>query len=307
LIVHRKRDYWIVVLTARSGESVPSVSPIVVREMVGPNVPVYFLKRKFAVYLGGLLPPGMHVQGGAIRVYRLNVRGDQWDHPLLRDPSGEYGQDILEELGAIFTPRAAGLPELSPEQRVLVLEHELKRAGQAHARELGVLRARYEACVLGTRGEEASPSRWLRRENKRLGRRVEHEMRLLIEAQWASFLPRDARRRYPLRSYRMASRFLSDVAEGVGKVSMDRVAWVCSLVIARFEPTRLGFESGPLKPSPKTPQLTREDGASAWWCDLRRQSTPGRAPRVIYWSHPEGVVELIGLGYPKDEAIEQRG
>jgi hypothetical protein len=275
--------------------------------MVGPSVPVYFLKRKFAVHLGGLLPQGMHVQGGAIRVYRLNVGGDQWDHPLLRDPSGEYGPDIFDKLGVIFTPRAAGVPELSAEQRVLVLQHELKRVGQANARELRVLRARYEACVLGTHKEEASPRRWLRQASKRVSRRVEAEMRLLIEAQWASFLPREVRLRYPLRSYRMASRFLSDVAEGVGKVPMDRVAWVCSLVIARFGPSRLGFESGPLKPSPDAPQLTRESGASAWWCDLRWRSSPGRAPRVIYWSHPEGAVELIGVGYPKDDAIGRRG
>lgn len=307
LILHRKRDYWIVALTARPGESAPSVSPIAVRELVGPNVLVYFLKRKCAVHLAGLLPPGMHVQGGAIRVYRLGVGGDQGDHPLLRDPSGEYGHDILDRLGAIFTSKVAGVPELSLEERVLVLEHELKRVGRAHARELGVLRARYEACVLGEHREAASPRRWLRRANKRLSRQLECEMRSLIEAQWAAFLPRDTRRRYPLRNYSMAPRFLSDVAEGVGKLPMDRVAWVCSLVIAGFELNRLGFESGPLKPSPEAPQLTREAGSGAWWCDLRRRSSAGHAPRVMYWAHPEGIVELIGLGYPKDLASRQRG
>jgi hypothetical protein len=59
-IRHRKRAYWIMVLTARSGESSPSLSPIAVRGIVGPNVPVYFLKRRFATHLSSLLPEGAY-------------------------------------------------------------------------------------------------------------------------------------------------------------------------------------------------------------------------------------------------------
>jgi hypothetical protein len=42
----------------RPGKSSPSLSPIAVRGIVGPNVPVYFLKRRFATRLSALLPEG---------------------------------------------------------------------------------------------------------------------------------------------------------------------------------------------------------------------------------------------------------
>ncbi len=301
-ILHRKRDYWIVVLTARQRESVPSLSPMAVREVVGPNVPLYFLRRRLAIHLRALLPPGLDVQGGAIRIYRLGARSDPWAHPRLRDPSGEHGQDVLDKLGEIFTPKVAGVPELSPEQRLVVLEHELKRAGKEHARELGALRSRYEARVLDApRPERASrhwPGRWSTRHRAR--RNLESEMRLLIAAQWASFLPSHARARYQLRAYTMTPGFLNDLARGIGKVPLDRVALVCSLVICQFEPRRAGFEAGPLRPAPDVSQLTREDGASAWWCNLRRRSHPVHGARVVYWTHPQGACELVALGYAKD-------
>ena len=109
-ILHRKRDYWIVVLTARQRESVPSVSPMAVREVVGADVPLYFLRRRLAIHLRALLPPGLDVQGGAIRVYRLGARSDPWAHPRMRDRAGEHGQDVLDKLGEIFTPKVAGVP-----------------------------------------------------------------------------------------------------------------------------------------------------------------------------------------------------
>jgi|GEM_PF-6643829 hypothetical protein len=305
-IWHRERDYWIVVLTARPGESVPSLSPIAVRELVGADVPVYFLKRRFAVHLESLLPPKMHVHAGAVRIYRPGVTDDPWDHPLLRDPSGEYGQGTLERLGAIFTPKVGVVPELSAEQRVLALEHERSHAAKTHARELSVLRARYEACALGKHEDRATRG-WPWWGKERARHDLGCEMRLLIEAQWAAFLPSHARHRHPICSYGMTPRFLSDVAQGVGKVPMDRVAWVCSLVICQFDVRRVGLESGPLKPSRDAQHLTGEGGASVRWCNLRRRSQPGRAPRVVYWAHLDDVFELVGLGYPNDEAIGHHG
>ncbi|MGO9763271.1 MAG: hypothetical protein ACLP1Q_18615, partial [Solirubrobacteraceae bacterium] len=116
-IMHRKRDFWIVVLTARRLESAPSLPPMSVREIIGPDVPLVFLKSLLATHLASLLPPKTHVYGGALRVYRPGVTEDPWGHPLLYDPSGEYGEEILDWLGRIFTPSVARPPKLSPEQR----------------------------------------------------------------------------------------------------------------------------------------------------------------------------------------------
>ena len=274
------------------------------REIVGSNVPLYFLGRRLAIHLSSLLPPGLDVQGGAIRVYRLGARSDPWAHPRLRDRSGEYGQDVLDKLGEIFTPKVALMPELSPDQRLVVLGHELKRVGQEHARELGALRSRYEARVLDVLRDERSSGRWPGRRWTRNRRRrdLESEMRLLIAAQWASFLPSYARGRYQLHGYTMTPEFLDDIARRVGKVPLDRVALVCSLVACGFESRRAGFKAGPLRPTPDASQLTREDGGSAWWCNLHRRSHPVHGARVIYWVGPQGACEFVALGYAKDTA-----
>jgi hypothetical protein len=42
-ILHRKRDYPIVCLTAQRGRTSPALPPVAVREIVGPGIPIYFL------------------------------------------------------------------------------------------------------------------------------------------------------------------------------------------------------------------------------------------------------------------------
>ncbi|MGO9322744.1 MAG: hypothetical protein ACLQBY_18335 [Solirubrobacteraceae bacterium] len=302
-ILHRKRDFWIVVLTARRLEAMPAVPPMVVREIVGANVPIIFLKSHLATHLSTLLPPKTHVYGGALRVYRPGVTDDPWGHPLLYDPSGEYGEEILDWLGRIFTPSVARPPKLAPEQRLVVLEYEVKRITQARARELRVLRARYEAWVLGEpNGEKSTGLRpLLPWRSKRQDSKLADEMRRLIVAQWASYLPAHEQTRHPLRDYRMTSEFLNDVRTRFGGVPTDRVAWVCSLVICRLDVRLAGLAAGPLRPSSDAPQLTREDGARGWWCNLDRSPTT-RSPRVVYWSCPDGTIDLRALGYPPKDA-----
>jgi hypothetical protein len=300
-ILHRKRDFWIVVLTARGLEPMPAAPPILVREIVGPNVPIIFLKSNLATRLSKFLPPKTHVYGGALRVYRPGVTDDPWGHPVLYDPSGEYGQEILDRLARIFTPSVTRPPNLSPEESVLVLEHEVTRNTKARVRELVVLRARYEAHVLGEPDGEKSEGRRPRLgwRPRRHSRQLSEEMRRLIAAQWAGYLPAREQTRYPLRDYRMTPQFLSDVRSRVGRVPIDRVAWVCALAICRFDVRLAGLAGGPLRPSPDAPQLTGEDGSKAWWCNLRR-SPAARSPRVVYWAYPGDTIELRGLGYPTD-------
>jgi hypothetical protein len=181
---------------------------------------------------------------------------------------------------------------------VLVLEHEVKRLIQARARELAVLRARYEAWVFGEHDRESAVRRpRLARRSRRPGV-LAQELRRLIAAQWGQ-LPGRERARYPLRDYEMTSRFLKDVRRGVGGVSIDRVAWVCSLVICRLDVSRVGLAAGALRASPGARQLTGRDGAEGWWCSLHRSPSADRG-RVVYWSFPDGVRELRGLGYPED-------
>jgi hypothetical protein len=294
-ILHRKRDFWIVVLTARRLETMPAVSPMVVREIVGPTVPVIFLRSLLATHLATLLPPKLLVYGGALRVYRPEVTEDPFGHPLLYDPTGEYGEEIVDWLGRIFTPSVTRPPKLTAEERVVVLEEELDRANRMREREVGPLRARYERLVLGAEpGRGSAP--W-----RRSGRQLGEELRGLIEAQWASWVPESERRTHPLRQYTVTGRFLEDVRGRVGDSTIDQVAWVCALVLCRFDTRRLGLGAGPLRPSPDGAQLTREDGARAWWCNLRR-GAKRTGPRIVYWAFDDGTAELLAVGFPKESS-----
>jgi anti-sigma factor RsiW len=143
------------------------------------------------------------------------------------------------------------------------------------------------------RGWPWRPRRFARRDGG-----LAEEMRQLIDAHWRR-LPRRERAAHPLRDYEMTSQFLDDVRSRVGRVPLDRMAWVCCLLICRFDVRVIGLAAGPLRPSSDAPQLTRKNGAQAWWCNLRTQS-PADGPRVVYWSGTEGTIELVALGYAKD-------
>lgn len=294
-LLHHKRDYWIVVLTARRLEEVPSIQPMAVREIIGPNVPLIFLRKWVASRLATLLPPRANVYGGALRVYRPGVGDDPYAHPLFYDETGDYGDNALDWLGKLFTPKVTGPPKLSPEQRIVTLESQLDRLTRARERELKVLRARYRVLVLGE--QEVATRRSLIPARPRGSDRLADEMRLLIRTQWESYLTPEKRTTYPLRDVAMSRQFLEDLKRGVGSVSLDRVAWVCALLLCRFDVRRTGIAAGPLRPSRDAPQLTRENGERAWWCNV----LPGSCgPRVVFWSDGHSNVELVAIGYPKD-------
>ena len=299
-ILQRKRDFWIVVLTARRLESMPAVSPIAAREIVGPNVPLVFLRSSLATHLSTLLPPKTHVYGGAVRVYRPGVTDDPWGHPLLYDPSGDYGGDILDWLGRIFTASAARPPTLSAEERILVLEGEVKRLAQARARELDVVRGRYEARVLGDGSSDPVGRRWYHNLPGfgAARRELSQEMQRLIAAHWR-YMPRHERVAHPMRHYTLTAQFLADVRSRVGRVPLDRIAWVCAIVVSGFDVGRVGLAAGPMRLVSDGPQLMRRDAATAWWCDLRRSPSTNN-PRIMYWCATDGSREFVALGYPKD-------
>lgn len=293
-IVHRKRDFWIVALTSRRGEVMPSVPPVAVRGIVGPGVPVVHLRSRLATYLETLLPAKLQVFGGALRVYRPGVFDDPFAHPLLFDETGEYGEDVLVWLGRLFTPTVSRPPQLSPAERVVVLEHALEKATRARRRETKILRRRYEALIAADRPRGlrlASPTR-------KPGR-MESELHQLISEQWASFVPASRRAEYPLRSYTVAPRFVADLHRGIRGVPLDEITRVCALVLCRFPVDAAGLALGELRASPDAPQISKPNGAKAWWCSLTRGESED-TPRVVWWLNRDGTVELVACGHPTE-------
>ncbi len=291
-IMHRKRDFWIVALTARRNEVMPSVPPMIVREIVGPNVPIVHLKSLLATHLQELLPPKLQVFGGALRVYRPGVIDDPFAHPLLFDETGEYGAEMLVWLGRLFTPSVAWPPELSAEDRVVALEHALARANAARRRETRILRRRYEALLALVRPRGL-------RVGKRKPDLMDSELRELIAEQWTSVVPAEERDSYRLRSYTVAPRFIADLHRGIPDVPLDEIARVCALALCRFPVKAFGLHRGKLRPSPEQPQMSKADGAKAWWCSLTRSDSSG-TPRIVWWANADGTVELVACGRLKE-------
>jgi hypothetical protein len=298
-IGHRRRDFWIVVITARRTQVTPSVSPTAVREIVGPDVPIVHLKSLLATHLQTLLPEKLQVYGGALRVYRPGVYDDPFANPLLYDPTGEYGEEILDWLGRIFTPTRARPPHLSPEQLILVLEHDLEQTKRARKRETKILRRRYAEALLALdrTSRRRPPFTWRRRPAPR----IEAEVRTLIEDQWASYLPTGDRKKRPLHGYTLTSRFLADVQHGVGDIPLDEIARVCALVLCRFDVRAAGLATGALRPAPGKPQLTKGEGSKAWWCSLTRDTE--RAPCLVWWRNPDGTTELVACGRLQETSL----
>jgi hypothetical protein len=301
-ITHRKRDFWIVVLTSRRWvdddppEVNPAVPPMVVREIVGPNTPIVHLKSRLATHLQTLLPPGLGVYGGALRIYRPGVFEDPFAHPLLYDATGEYGADILDWLGRLVTPSVTHPPSLSLEERVVTLEHALDQASRARRRETKILRRRYEQLIAADR-PPGIPWPWGRVRPDRM----ETELRELIAEQWASFIPRSQQDKYPLRPYTVTSRLIEDLRGGVADTAIDEVARVCALVVCGFSIKAAGISVGPLRPSPDAPQMTKKDGSNAWWCNFASGASES-APRLVWWKNRCGSVELVAAGRPKGES-----
>ncbi len=297
-IAHHKRDFWIVVITARRNQVTPSVSPTAVREIVGSNVPIVHLKSLLATHLQMLLPEKLQVYGGALRVYRPGVYDDPFANPLLYDPTGEYGEEILDWLGRIFTPTRARPPHLSPEQQVLVLEHDLEQTKRVRKRETKILRRRYAQALLAPDCPDRRPSPWRRR----AAPRIEAEIRTLIEEQWASYPPTYDRKKHPLRDYTLTSRFLADVHHGVGDVPLDEIARVCALVLCRWDVRATVLATGALRPAPGKPQLTRGEGSKAWWCSLTRDDS-NRSACLVWWRNPDGTAELVACGRLQETSL----
>jgi hypothetical protein len=133
VLLAEERELPVIGLTARTGESNPALPLCDVREIVGPEVPVYFIASQWLGYkLRELLAPGLYVSAGASRVWwpGLKRSSSPFDHPLIRD-AGPISRRWLA--AAIANPpsrrgmtvRDRWLKRV--EQRALQLEQHLRK------------------------------------------------------------------------------------------------------------------------------------------------------------------------------------
>lgn len=101
-VLSERRWYPIVGLTTRPRELRPSLDPARVRGIVGKTVPIYVIATAMTRPLERMLPKGLRVFGGAVRLWWPIPRLDPDSHPLIYDPSGQYGEASLRELQSQF-------------------------------------------------------------------------------------------------------------------------------------------------------------------------------------------------------------
>jgi hypothetical protein len=109
-IIRPDRRHPIVGLTCRAGKHDPALPVDRVRERVWPTVPIYVIEPRESRTLNGLLAEGLAAgdfgaYNGAARVWWPGVDADahpSW-HPLIYDPTREYGDGALERLAVEFT------------------------------------------------------------------------------------------------------------------------------------------------------------------------------------------------------------
>ncbi len=311
-----QRDYPIVCLTARPGERDPALSATAVREIVGPGVPIYFVRtRRLTRYLGSLLPPRFDVWDGATRVWWPGVSetSDPLEHPRIYDPSGRYGQDNLQRLAAEFATQTR--PELTLKQQLVLAERQrsqlaeraerLERVLASTRRELDeALRGISPAVDQTTQGNSAerpdAASDALRSEDpgEEIAEQpaanesdVEGMLYKLIWSAWVDICPPNERAEHPPRRFMISSELIRTIVQRRVDVPIERLAWVCAMVIGDRAIGHAGIDAHLYRGSEES---ERQDGSKAMRAALKRSAG---GPRLHYWSLPNGTIEFAQIGY----------
>jgi hypothetical protein len=312
------RDYPVVGLSCRPGESEPALPAERVREIVGPGVPAYVIEAQQARETRVLLPPRHGVFGGAARVWWPGVGedSDPLDHPLVFSHAGVYDERALEQLADEFKVRSAQPVRLTEGQRLLLHERlrvRTEKRNRELAEQLHVLqrecselerRALHAERRLGVRGQEVrsrtqtadggGASCITVAEERSAPSDLGERLHVLIVQQWTQTLrsPCDWAE-WPLVSYSFSDGFMTSLRRQTNP-PLGRIAWVCAMVACGLAPKLEGIAPRPLLAGRGGKQVVREDGAKGWRCNLRRNSHGGL--RLHYWAYSSGRIEFDVFG-----------
>jgi hypothetical protein len=195
-IASRDRGYPVITLTARPGERKPALSVKRIREIVGPDTPIYFLRSyDLALRLSHLLPRLMTFSGGAGRLWWPGVDKDSRpeDHPKFIALRGDAEDMVYEWLEGEFHPAPAlplTLEEVPPLVHVIRCHRRLRggrRVGITLISGMKLLAHFDDKRAVG-HGELANSAG--------LSRPVAH--RCLVELAWLGYLVETRERRFRL-------------------------------------------------------------------------------------------------------------
>jgi hypothetical protein len=301
------RDYPIVCLTARSAEHDPALEPRAVRAIIGPEIPIYLIcEQRLTRALSERLPPRFDVWGGAARVWWPGVSkdADPLEHALIYDPSGSYGGDCLERLAAEFaTPER---PQLTLKQQLVLAERQrAELAGRVGRLERALAEMRSErdealsatapapgqAPPRDTERDEAESAPPANERPQRGESDVEGDLYKLIWSAWVDICPAHERGERPPRRFVLGRELLRTISGRRIDVPIERIAWVCAMVIADRASGHSSIDAHLYRGSDES---VRADGARAMRAALKRSAG---GPRLHYWALPNGTIEFTQIGY----------
>ncbi len=319
-ILDPERAIPIVGLTSRAGEAQPALDHADVLETLEGALELAAIPTGTPTrHLAELIPSHCEVYGGAARIWwpGFNPNSDPRDHPLVLDRHGVYGSQALEHLSRAWTN---GPPEIEKElddrDRELALLRDRSERSEATIGDLAerVRELEQQLDQAESRRKEAEDRA---REVRRIAASAPHPSTDTTDSgdPDAAFLGRvfdgylrsttaADRTTHPLSPVVVGQEF----CETLRKVDIDenRVAFVVALLLSN----RLSqnFESHPLRAGRggEDPQRQRPaDGALAWRVSVKRNSPS--APRLHYWRHPDGLIELASVAVHDSFDIPTKG
>lgn len=284
------------------------------------------------------VPPGFHTYGGSVRLVWPSATPEdpRTHHDLFLTPDeAQSGRTIfrirrtLRQHGyietdsteppseAVFSTTTPPPGEQSPEPGTTATEPPLAAPLEEAAQEIAALTAALTAATeraAALAAENATLKRQVRSLNDQV-EALEHQahhtgvysdpeqqMRHEIEHHWLTSLSEPDRATYPLATYTFGPDFLTsvDTIEGVDRTKIISTAVE---VLTRRAWSINGRQTHQFRETAAagSPALTREDGATAWRCNL--QTSTASARRMMWWEVPDGTIELATVAIHDDANI----
>ncbi len=325
------REELVVVLSSRAKEQWPPLDVNDVRAIVGPGARIYVLPTGgLSLDLNERLPGRLTPYNGSVGAWLpgFGPESDLREHPIVFDPTGEYGLRALRQLAyglrdALLVRDVEGQadPWLAYRSLQLVrvkdeadlkihglqeqLSQALEERDEAAQRardesEEAVKRARKDRDQAIQRERDAERRLRIAERDRGASQVSDHDpegaLRILILERWLETLSDRERTEHPLGRYVLGAGFVRS-AEELSQVVRDRLAFVCAMIACERVGDLAAVARSPL-PQNSDAHYDHDSpngNQSAWQCSLTRldSQTP---PAVRYLQLADGTVEFTGMG-----------
>ena len=306
-------------------EDTPKVSPRRLCAAVGDAADVVLVTAHEAWELQRLVPHGFEAYGGAIRVVLPDATEQDLAerHPLFFTFDRDNPDDTISRISACLARNGftrtkgpqAEAPTGTPRQQ---RRAEKLRDALRTITSLEDDNQALAATVTGLQAENATLVDQLAQANADVEALIneldaatcphptvysdpEAQLRHEIWLTWLTNTPETDRANQPLCDYDLGPDFLESM--NLQLVSRGRILDVVVDVLTRRVHQIPARRSHPLRAAEagNAPQRTRIDGAAAWRCDLKTGKPGG--PRLSWWQHVDGRIELGKAGHHDDYAL----